>query len=159
MMLYLMVFKPFAKGTWAGWTCDSVSIIGSYMKLAIPGALMGCLEWWSFEIVGMAAGSLGSAGLCFPCRCIVATILLACAGDLSLATHNILANTVPFMFMIPLGISVSASTMIGNLLGASDPHSAHKVSVCARIAIVTLAAIYSTTFLLARNYVPHVRCF
>jgi Na+-driven multidrug efflux pump len=60
------------------------------------------------------------------------------------------------MFMIPLGISVSASTMIGNLLGASDPHSAHKVSVCARIAIVTLASMYGVGFLLARNYVPHV---
>jgi Na+-driven multidrug efflux pump len=59
MFLYLLVVKPFTFGTWAGWTCESLSIMRSYMKLAIPGALMGCLEWWSFEIVGMAAGSLG----------------------------------------------------------------------------------------------------
>jgi hypothetical protein len=65
-----------------------------------PDLLVPCLyfaEWWSFEIVGLAAGSLGA---------------------LSLAMHNILANTVPLMFVIPLGISISAFTMIGNLLGA-----------------------------------------
>jgi Na+-driven multidrug efflux pump len=80
-------------------------------------------------------------------------------GELALAAHNILANSVTFMFMVPLGISISATTMIGNLLGARDPNSARRVSLSARIAIVTTAAVYSVGFLFGRRYVPYVRLF
>ncbi len=84
---YIVVFRPHKQGTWNGWSWGMFLGLKEFLSLAIPGgmppspshrslfssviltsctgilfraALMGCLEWWSFEIIGLAAGSLGA---------------------------------------------------------------------------------------------------
>lgn len=52
----------------AGWTRDCLLDWGSFIRLAVPGMLMMCIEWWTFEIGSFLAGeskssfSSGSAG-------------------------------------------------------------------------------------------------
>lgn len=55
----------------AGWTRDCLLDWGSFIRLAVPGMLMMCIEWWTFEIGSFLAGeskssfSSGSTG-CLP---------------------------------------------------------------------------------------------
>lgn len=60
MLAYLKLFRPHTAATWQGWSTEMFTVLGSYVKLAIPGTLMGCLGWWSFEVIAIAAGTFGT---------------------------------------------------------------------------------------------------
>ncbi|XP_044077772.1 multidrug and toxin extrusion protein 1 isoform X4 [Siniperca chuatsi] len=49
--------------TWGGWSIECLQEWGSYMKLAIPSALMIYFEWWIWEVGGFLAGVLGEVDL------------------------------------------------------------------------------------------------
>lgn len=70
--------------------------IGNYLKIGIPGMLMLCFEWWAFELLALFTGTL---------------------GVYQLATEVVIINLISFIFMLPLGISYSASALTGNYLG------------------------------------------
>lgn len=52
----------------AGWSRDCLLDWGSFIRLAVPGMLMMCIEWWTFELGSFLAGeskssfSTGSTG-------------------------------------------------------------------------------------------------
>ena len=46
------------KQTWKGWSWDSLMEWGLFFKLGIPGLFMTCIEWWTFEISTIVAGSV-----------------------------------------------------------------------------------------------------
>ena len=58
--------------------------------------LMLCFEWWAFELLAIFTGLLGVN---------------------ELAAEVVIINMVSFIFMLPLGISYSASALTGNYLG------------------------------------------
>jgi MATE family multidrug resistance protein len=70
--------------------------VGLYLKIGIPGMLMLCCEWWIFEILAIFTGLLGVD---------------------QLAAEVLIINLITFIFMLPLGISYSASALTGNYLG------------------------------------------
>ncbi len=59
---YVIILRPHAPRTWAGFTFDAFRWVGikEFLRLGIPGAVMVCMEWWSFEVVGIAVGTLGA---------------------------------------------------------------------------------------------------
>lgn len=70
--------------------------ICNYLKIGIPGMLMLCFEWWAFELLALFTGTL---------------------GVYQLATEVVIINLISFIFMLPLGISYSASALTGNYIG------------------------------------------
>lgn len=44
-----------------GWTRDCLLDWGSFIRLAVPGMLMMCIEWWTFEIGSFLAGESKSS--------------------------------------------------------------------------------------------------
>ena len=40
-----------------GWTIESLLDWGQFIKLAVAGMVMICIEWWSFEIGSFLAGT------------------------------------------------------------------------------------------------------
>ena len=46
------------KQTWKGWSWDSLTQWSLFFKLGIPGLLMVCFEWWTFEISTIVAGAV-----------------------------------------------------------------------------------------------------
>ena len=68
----------------------------TFMKIGVPGMLMLCFEWWAFELLSIFSGLLGVT---------------------ELAAEVVIINIVTFIFMLPLGISYSASALTGNFLG------------------------------------------
>lgn len=70
--------------------------ICNYIKVGIPGACMLCFEWWCFELLAIFSGLMSVEAL---------------------AAEVIIVNIVTFIFMIPLGISYSASSLTGVFVG------------------------------------------
>jgi MATE family multidrug resistance protein len=100
---------PLSMDIFRGW--------GEYFKLGAPAAVSLFFEWGSYECTAWASGLLGTD---------------------ELAVHTIFMQTVALWYMIPLGVSIAASTLIGNSLGAGDPDTA---SVMTRVAL-SMAALY-----------------
>lgn len=93
--------------TWSLPTKEMFKDIGQYLKVGISGALMLCFEWWAFELLAIFSGLLSVEAL---------------------AAEVVVINLVTFIFMVPLGISYSASALTGYFLGKRDFERARKYS-------------------------------
>ena len=62
IILYIWARK-LHRQTWGGWGFDSLREWGQYTKLAIPGLLMTCFEWWSVEVTFVVSGSISETEL------------------------------------------------------------------------------------------------
>jgi MATE family multidrug resistance protein len=71
----------------------------AYIKIGTMGMFMLCFEWWAFELLAIFSGLLGVTAL---------------------ASEVVVINMVTFIFMLPLGISYSASALVGNYLGEGN---------------------------------------
>ncbi|KAF8779271.1 hypothetical protein HU200_002952 [Digitaria exilis] len=93
------------KETWTGFSTDAFHDALSFFRLAIPSALMVCLEMWSFELVVLLSGLLPNP-------------------KLETSVLSISLNTSAFVWMIPFGLSSAISTRVSNELGAGRPQAA-----------------------------------
>ncbi|XP_035523082.1 multidrug and toxin extrusion protein 1 [Morone saxatilis] len=92
-------WKKLHQQTWEGWSTDCLQEWGSYMKLAIPSAVMVYFEWWIWEIGGFLAGVL---------------------GEVDLAAQHVLVEIGTITYMFPLGVHAAACVRVGNALGAGN---------------------------------------
>jgi MATE family multidrug resistance protein len=86
---------------WFAFNSDSFKDLGGFLQVGIPGALMLCFEWWAFELLALFSGYMGTEYI---------------------ASEVIVINITSFMFMIPLGVSYSAASLIGLYLGEKKVH-------------------------------------
>ncbi|EGD78927.1 hypothetical protein PTSG_11799 [Salpingoeca rosetta] len=121
------------RDTWPGWTRAALLGWGSYLRLAIFGLLMTCIEWWSFEICQFLAGLM---------------------GEVQLAAQLIVLNLGAFAFMIPLGISIAANVRVGNLLGSNQPARARRAAIIALVMVACTATCTSVLMFSLRNVLP-----
>ncbi|KAF8980195.1 hypothetical protein BGZ46_004536 [Entomortierella lignicola] len=128
MLLLLILYIRFVDGyaCWGGWTRDCLSGWREFMKLALPGVLMVCTEWWAFEVISLAASYLGTVAL---------------------AAQSIVVQTSGLLYTIPFGISIAASNRVGNLIGMGDARSA-KVASRVSIALAIIFGSVNSTMLL-----------
>ncbi|XP_061596608.1 multidrug and toxin extrusion protein 1 [Cololabis saira] len=108
IMLCLLLFgyirwRKLHLQTWGGWSTDSLQEWGSFMKLAVPSALMVFFEWWIWEIGGFLAGVL---------------------GETDLAAQHVLLEVGAITFMFPLGVHAATCVRVGNALGAGNTERA-----------------------------------
>ncbi|TVU30914.1 hypothetical protein EJB05_22567, partial [Eragrostis curvula] len=96
------------KATWNGFSREAFKELRHFAELAVPSAMMICLEWWSFEILLLLSGLLPNPKL----ETSVLSIWYA------------RLNTALLLFMIPSGLSTSVSTRVSNELGAGQPQAA-----------------------------------
>jgi multidrug resistance protein, MATE family len=99
LLIYIRYFE--GSEAWGGWDPSealSPPKIWTFIKLGIPGVMMTCSEWWAFEILALASGLMGPAFL---------------------AAQAIVLNACSLTYMLPLGLAISATTRIGNSMGAS----------------------------------------
>ncbi|CAG8597981.1 2212_t:CDS:2 [Racocetra fulgida] len=75
----------------------------TFMKLALPGMLTSCADWWIYELIALFAGYFGSV---------------------SLASHRLILTIALILYQIPHSLAVAASNRVGNLLGAGLPNRA-----------------------------------
>ncbi|KAI8519853.1 hypothetical protein Bbelb_031100 [Branchiostoma belcheri] len=110
MFLYIRVRKLHLQ-TWPGWRSDCLQEWGVYVKLAIAGLLMECLESLTFEI---------------------GTLLTGLIGTVNLAAQGIIMTINSLNYMIPFAMGIAASIRVGNELGAGN---AAQTKLAAKVSI------------------------
>uniref|UniRef100_A0A804R2Z9 Protein DETOXIFICATION n=1 Tax=Zea mays TaxID=4577 RepID=A0A804R2Z9_MAIZE len=93
------------KETWTGFSTEAFRDALGFFRLAVPSALMVCLEMWSFELIVLLSGLLPNP-------------------KLETSVLSISLNTAAFVWMIPFGLSSAISTRVSNELGAGRPRAA-----------------------------------
>ncbi|KAF8370045.1 hypothetical protein HHK36_006864 [Tetracentron sinense] len=56
--ILVLKFCPTCTKTWTGFSKDALHDVLNFIKLAIPSAVMVCLETWSFEMMVLFSGLL-----------------------------------------------------------------------------------------------------
>ncbi|KEH26665.1 putative multi antimicrobial extrusion protein [Medicago truncatula] len=133
LILYVK-FSPLCKKTWNGFSKEALALtnIPIFMKLAIPSAIMVCLELWSFELMVLLSGLLPNP-------------------KLETSVLSICMNTAGAIWMIPLGLSGATSIRVSNELGAGHPRAVRlAVNVVVVIAIIE-GILVGAVIILIRN--------
>ncbi|KAL8056684.1 hypothetical protein ABFX02_04G135100 [Erythranthe guttata] len=104
LCLYI-VFSPSCSKTWNGFSREALRNVLNFIRLAIPSAVMVCLEAWSFEMMVLLSGLLPNP-------------------QLETSVLSICLNTAATVWMIPFGLSCAVSTRVSNELGAGNPRAA-----------------------------------
>ncbi|KAK2631709.1 hypothetical protein EUGRSUZ_L02538 [Eucalyptus grandis] len=121
MAIYVRL-SPSCKRTWTGFSKEALHGIFAFLKLAIPSAVMICLEMWSFEMMVLLSGLLPNP-------------------KLETSVLSISLNTCSLGFMIPLGLSGSISTRVSNELGAGRPR-ATRLAIYVSLMMVATEALF-----------------
>jgi MATE family multidrug resistance protein len=97
------------EGGWESWTREALRLRGllEVLRLGLPIGVQYGLETWAFQASTLLAGELGREAL---------------------AAHSIVLNTASITFMVPLGISFGASTIVGNLVGQARYRAAQRTA-------------------------------
>ncbi|KAJ4808160.1 Protein DETOXIFICATION [Rhynchospora pubera] len=124
--------SPNCKKTWVGFSKEAFYDLVEFIKLAVPSALMVCLEWWSFEFLVLLSGLLPNP-------------------QLETSVLSITLNTASCVYMIPFGLGAAISTRVSNELGAGRPEAA-KLAVRVILCLaITGAIIIGIILILIRN--------
>ncbi|KAG9313749.1 MATE efflux family protein [Chiua virens] len=118
------------KTAWHPVTTRCFTSLGPLSWLCLGSVGQFASEWWSWELVGLAASFF---------------------GPVSLAAQSILLNTTACAFQAPYALGIATSVRIGNLLGEKK---AKRAGVAANIALVlafTLALFLSSLLLVCRE--------
>ncbi|KAK3038730.1 hypothetical protein RJ639_028337 [Escallonia herrerae] len=115
LAVYVRV-SPSCKQTWTGFSKEALFDVLKFLKLAVPSAVMVCLEIWSFEMMVLLSGLLPNPRL-------------------ETSVLSISLNTCSVVYMIPLGLSGATSIRVSNELGAGRPKVA-RLAVCVAIVLV-----------------------
>ncbi|KAG0031904.1 hypothetical protein BGZ81_000334 [Podila clonocystis] len=128
MLILLLLYIRFVDGYqgWGGWSKDALTGWPAFLKLAIPGVMMVCTEWWAFEVVSLAASYLGTVAL---------------------AAQSVVVQTSGLLYTIPFGVSIAASNRVGNLIGKGDHRSA-KVASRVSIALAIIFGMFNSSMLI-----------
>ncbi|XP_024401171.1 protein DETOXIFICATION 16 [Physcomitrium patens] len=125
-------FSSTCKRTWTTFSREAFNDLWTFVKLAIPSAVMICLEYWSFEGLVLLSGLLVNP-------------------QLETSTLSICLTSLALLFMIPFGIGAAASTRVGNELGAGRPQAAKGAVVIAVTMGVTEGLLMGTILYTGRN--------
>lgn len=93
---------------------------GLLLRMGAAGAAAMMGVWWSWELLSGMAGIM---------------------GEVSLAAHVAMQQFGMFFFPFFLGGAMAATSRVGNLLGAGDPHRAR---VCAKAALLGTTSVMGT---------------
>ncbi|XP_050225624.1 protein DETOXIFICATION 14-like [Mercurialis annua] len=134
--LYMM-FSSSCEKTRVPVSMDLFKGIGEFVRLAIPSAVMICLEWWSFELLTMLSGLLPNPRL-------ETSVLSVCLA------------TITTLYTIPDGVGAAASTRVSNELGAGNARAANIAVWCAMFVTIIQSVIVSAILLAARHVFGYV---
>ncbi|CAA6668701.1 unnamed protein product [Spirodela intermedia] len=119
---YVKYSKRFSE-TWQGFSTEAFEHVLPSMRLAIPSAVMVCLEYWAFELLVLLAG-------------------LMPRSELSTSLIAICVNTEAVSFNVTYGFSAAVSTRVANELGAGNVEKAkNAVRVTLKLSVILALTI------------------
>ncbi|XP_027193325.1 protein DETOXIFICATION 16-like isoform X2 [Cicer arietinum] len=132
MLILYIKFSSSCNKTWTGFSKEALHNIPMFLRLAIPSAVMVCLEMWSFESAVIISGLLPNPKL-------QTSVLSICLSSASI------------VWMIPFGLSGAVSIRVANELGAGQPMVA-RMAVCIVVVIgIIVSMVVGTVMTVLRN--------
>ena len=107
-----------------------------YCRYGIPGMIMLCLEWWTFEIGYLIVGATSPH------------------PRVEIGIYSIMFKVSDQLYSIPIGYTVAATVRVGNLLGANSPVLARKSAFLCLIIILVIGMHFSVGVFLLKPYLP-----
>ncbi|KAI6648513.1 Multidrug and toxin extrusion protein 1-like [Oopsacas minuta] len=137
-ILYVMYIRcsSLYHTSWQGWSSDALNDWLHYCKYGIPGLIMLCLEWWTYEIGFLVIGGTSA----YP--------------KVEIGIYSIMFNVSAQLFMVPLGFTIAATVRVGNLLGANKPYLARKVAYLCLGIILVIGVLFSTGVFILKSRIP-----
>ncbi|OVA14234.1 Multi antimicrobial extrusion protein [Macleaya cordata] len=135
-LLLLVLYVKFSnscKKTWTGFSKEALHDILNFIRLAIPSAVMHCLELWSFEMMVLLSGFLPNP-------------------KLETSVLSISLNTVLVVYMIPFGLSGAISTRVSNELGAGHPQAARLAVQVMLFMVISEGLLVGLITILVRRF-------
>ncbi|KAG1807494.1 MATE efflux family protein [Suillus subaureus] len=108
----------------------SFTSLGLLVQLGLGGVGQVASEWWSWELIGLAASLLGPTAL---------------------ATQSVLLSTCSSTFQAPFSLGIATSVRIGNLLGERNARRAEVSAIVAILLSAVIAAFFSAVLLTFRK--------
>eukprot|EP00253_Pinus_taeda_P030162 PITA_30162 len=131
LSLYV-TFSPACEKTRTSFSREALYDIANFLKLAIPSAVMICLESWSFEMLVLLSGLLPNP-------------------ELEMSVLSVCLSTAALAYRIPFGLGAAVSTRVSNELGAGRSCAA-QLSVRVGVCMATMEALMmASTLFSARN--------
>ncbi|EXC01163.1 MATE efflux family protein 9 [Morus notabilis] len=137
LAIYLK-FSGACRHTWAGFSKDGFHDFFSFMRLAIPSAVMIWItlvyrfEYWSFEMVVLLSGLLKNP-------------------KLETSVLSISVNTMWTVYMVSVGLGGAISSRVSNELGAGQPQRARLALVVAIVVALSEGVFVGIVTILARH--------
>ena len=135
MLLYIRV-KNLHRECWGGWTKECLNGWGEYLRLAVPGMFMICLEWWAFEIGMITTGLLGKEYL---------------------AANTLCLNFGAYAYLILSGVQIASIILVGNYLGEG---SGAKAMTIARVSLfwgfLFFGTLFFVVFFVLNEQLPYI---
>ncbi|CAL5022496.1 unnamed protein product [Urochloa decumbens] len=131
LAVYVRVSRS-CKSTWTGFSAEAFRGGCDFLKLAVPSAVMVCMEWWSFELLVLLSGLLPNP-------------------KLETAVLSICLNTNSFAFMVALGLGAAISTRVSNELGAGRPEAARLATRVVVLLALAVGVSEGLAMVLVRN--------
>eukprot|EP01135_Chromosphaera_perkinsii_P002714 Nk52_evm82s226 gene=Nk52_evmTU82s226 len=123
------------KETWGGWSKQALKGWGQFLKLAIPGMLMTCSEWWAFEAMTLGAGTF---------------------GEIQLNAQSVVMQIISISSMVPLGIAVASTIRVGKYLGSGNAEGARRSAIAAIGLIFMVQIVSSILTIVLKFQIPKV---
>nr|QBM79472.1 MATE42 [Rehmannia glutinosa] len=117
---------------WTGFSKEALQNVSKFIWLAVPSAIMVCLEIWSYEIMVIVSGLLPNP-------------------TLETSVLSISLNTNGMIYMIPLGLGSAISVRVANELGAGRPKSARLAVYMATVMVALESVVAVVVIILGRK--------
>jgi len=127
-IVYGIFFVP--STAWNPISRRSFTNLSVLVRLGMAGIGQTASEWWSWELIGLAASLLGPTAL---------------------AAQSVLLVSASTSYQAPFALSVASSVRIGNLLGEQNALRAGVASKVSMLLALAFAGISSTIFLIFRD--------
>lgn len=136
-LLALVLRARHLEGGWVPWSRNAYSLSGmrEILHFGLPVGVQLGLEIWAFEIAMLLSGRLGTH---------------------ELSANVIAINLASIAFMVPLGISMAATTRVGNLIGEGRPERAQTAAWIALGMGAGVMAVSGLLFVTCRHLLPRL---
>ena len=137
LLCCLILYVRFIAGSecWGGFDKRAFKNWAPIIWLAIPGLVMVLAEYLAFEIITFAASWMSTSHL---------------------AAQAVLASIIPFMYQIPMQISIAASTRIANLVGAALPGPARTAAKIVLVVACFVGAVNTLLLVSLKDFLPRL---
>lgn len=141
----ILVWLTFALN-WALWRFDP--FYARFRPARAAGPIWSRLR----ELLALGLPSGGSILLEVSSFTLIA-MLLARFGAITVGGHQIVANVISILFMVPLALGIAASVLVAQSLGAGDPRLARRAALRGWRFAMALVIVFVVVLLLGRDLI------